>query len=413
MRITKWKSMMLITLAALIIVISQPQGTASASALYSYDQIIMEDQPVGYWALDTNFPVDQTGNGHDGAFSGSPVHTTLPNGDAAVAFNGIDQYYTIPDHDDLELTTNGVLTIEAWMRPDTLEFTNQQSSGYVHWMGKGEPGEHSWAARMYSYTNIENRPNRISGYSFNLAGGLGAGSYFQDPVTAGEWIHYTLVINTVAVSDQYPTGYTKIYKNGVLRDQDVLAGYNIIPGNGTAPIRIGTRDFGSFFEGAIGKVAIYDYELTAEQLSRHYSYMIDGIAVQEIAANIEQLQAFIEDAAMMKEALEKIISLYAVTYAMLERLPSDEAYVNQLNGQLSSIQRDIIGMLDDFISSQRPGSHFQLGEPLLLFLIDFAIFETDAQQISDLGKVQGYVMSFVQGHATDKTVNDLIKLRLA
>lgn len=116
---------------------------------------------------------------------------------------------------------------------------------------------------------------------------------------------------------------------------------------------------------------------------------------------------------MMKEALEKIISLYAVTYAMLERLPSDEAYVNQLNGQLSSIQRDIIGMLDDFISSQRPGSHFQLGEPLLLFLIDFAIFETDAQQISDLGKVQGYVMSFVQGHATGKTVNDLIKLRLA
>jgi hypothetical protein len=34
------------------------------------------------------------------------------------------------------------------------------------------------------------RPNRISGYRFNLTGGPGAGSYLQDPVTAGQWIHY-------------------------------------------------------------------------------------------------------------------------------------------------------------------------------------------------------------------------------
>lgn len=255
-----------------------------ANEAVSYDITVMEDQPVGYWPLASTQSEDQTGKGHDGTFEGNPADTVMPNGDAAIAFNGIDQYFTIPDHDDLEVTSSGIMTIEAWMRPDTLQFIHEQSSGYVHWMGKGESGQHSWAARMYSYTNSENRPNRISGYSFNLAGGLGAGSYFQDAVSVGEWIHYTLVINTVDVSSSFPTGYTKLYKNGVLRDQDSLSGYNIIPGNGTAPIRIGTRDMASFFEGAVGKVALYNYELTEEQLLHHYHVMMDNAEVEDPTA---------------------------------------------------------------------------------------------------------------------------------
>lgn len=38
--------------------------------------------------------------------------------------------------------------------------------------------------QMYSLTNAETppRPNRISGYAFNPAGGLGSGAFFQDPI---------------------------------------------------------------------------------------------------------------------------------------------------------------------------------------------------------------------------------------
>ncbi|WP_340023702.1 LamG domain-containing protein [Paenibacillus sp. FSL K6-1096] len=245
----------------------------SAYAASVYDTAVLADSPAGYWPIAPGTTEDHTSSGMDGAFSGSPGSTFLPNGDPAAVFNGVDQYFTIPDHDLLEVTTTGILTVEAWMRPDTLEFPDSEGSGYVHWMGKGTAGQHSWVARMYNYTNAENRPNRISGYSFNLSGGLGAGSYFQDPVAAGEWIHYALVINTVDTRPAYPTGYTKIYKNGVLRDQDSLSGYSIIPGNGTAPMRVGTRDLSSFFQGAIGKVAVYNYELTAAQLAAHYDIM--------------------------------------------------------------------------------------------------------------------------------------------
>ncbi|CAF2980520.1 unnamed protein product [Rotaria sp. Silwood2] len=146
----------------------------------------------------------------------------MPNNDTASVFNGVNQYFTIDDNDDLEIVRTGILTIEAWFRPDTLQFDYEEGSGYVWWMGKGATNAQSWAARMYSYNNTEGRFNRISGYAFNLSGGLGAGSYFQDNVTIGQWIFYILTINTVNVSTTYPTGYTKISKNAIERDQDSL-----------------------------------------------------------------------------------------------------------------------------------------------------------------------------------------------
>jgi hypothetical protein len=43
-----------------------------------------------------------------------------------------------------------------------------------------------YALRMYSLANAETPPNRISGYAFNPAGGLGSGAFFQDPVIPSE-----------------------------------------------------------------------------------------------------------------------------------------------------------------------------------------------------------------------------------
>lgn len=247
-----------------------------ATSRSSYDTAVLADHPVAYWTLgDTGSAlVDRTGNGHTGRYVGGPARTTLPNGDPATVFDGTTQYAEAPDAGDLSVPRTGALTLEAWLRPDTLQFPNDQSSGYVHWMGKGDAGQHEYVARMYSLENTESRPNRISGYAFNLSGGLGVGSYFQDPIVAGDWIHYALVINTVDVSADYPTGYTKVYRDGVLRDQDDLSELSIVPGDGSAPYRIGTRDFGSFFLGAIGKVAVYDAELSAARVAAHRAAMV-------------------------------------------------------------------------------------------------------------------------------------------
>ena len=78
------------------------------------------------------------------------------------------------------------------------------------------------------------------------------------------------MINSVARSAQYPSGYSRIYKNGVLRDTDSLQDYNIVPQSGTLHWRIGTGYLGSHFKGAIGNVAFYPREVSAARLRAHH-----------------------------------------------------------------------------------------------------------------------------------------------
>lgn len=249
-------------------------------ALSAYDQLVLADKPQLYLPLGSAQGLkDASGHHHDGVAHNAPGSTPFLNGDLATRFNGVNQYIEVKDEDSLSIPANGVLTMEAWVRPDVPNFSHEESDEqpYVHWMGKSINGQSEYVARMYSHDadwddlGIDPpRPNRISGYAFNLSGGLGAGSYFQDDVVPGQWIHYVFVINTNKRSTDYPTGYTKIYKNGVLRDQDALADYDIDPGNGTAPFRIGSARLEGFFEGAIAKVALYKRELKPAQVLKHY-----------------------------------------------------------------------------------------------------------------------------------------------
>jgi hypothetical protein len=251
--------------------------TSSAPATYTntaYDTMVLADSPVAYWAPNASQAYDLTSGARNATIVGTLTETSMPGtgGDKAVVFDGTAKYLQVADADVLSVPASGILTIEAWIRPDVSEFTSVEGTGYVHWMGKGEAGQHEYVSRMYSQTNSESppRPHRISGYAFNPGGSLGTGSYFQDNVTPGTWVHYTLVINTVNTSTAYPHGYTKIYRDGVQRDQDDLyATAPVVPTAGTAPLRIGTRDLASFFQGAIGKIAVYNYEVPQSRLLAH------------------------------------------------------------------------------------------------------------------------------------------------
>jgi hypothetical protein len=213
------------------------------------------------------------GNARDavGGHHGTLHNVTLTSnrfgrGSSAYAFNGTDAYIEIPDHHAFSLPTTKQLSISVWMRPGTLIFPNAEGTGYVHWLGKGVTTQHEWTFRMYSADNTEDRANRTSFYLFNLSGGEGAGSYVQEPVTPGTWYHY------VTVADMRTDTITW-YKNGVRKDQDpfMKSQYQIHPQGGTAPVRAGTRDFASFFKGAIDNIHIYNRALSVaevEQLCR-------------------------------------------------------------------------------------------------------------------------------------------------
>jgi len=255
----------------------KPPAEARAS---SYDQFIRSHNPAMYLGMSsprTGRETDLSGRGHTGIYHPAgrfPSQSRLPNGDPVAVFDGATQYLEVPDAGDLSVTSRGELTVEAWIRPDTLQFPSQERAGYVHFLGKGVRNQHEYVARMYSKVNGENRPNRISGYAFNLTGGLGSGSYFQVPVRVGEWILVDIVFNTRNTSATYPTGYVKIFRNGELKDTTGLDQFDVVPRNGTAPFRVGTRDFASYFQGAIGKVALYLHELTSQRIMAHHHAMV-------------------------------------------------------------------------------------------------------------------------------------------
>jgi hypothetical protein len=221
------------------------------------------------------------GDAHDavGGHHGIPHNVTLTSnrvgrGSSAYSFNGTDAYIEIPDHNAFSLPTTGQLSIAVWMRPGTLNFPHDEGTGYVHWLGKGVANQHEWTFRMYSTdnTDIPYRANRTSFYLFNLGGDRGTGSYVQESVSAGTWYHY------VAVADMRTDTITW-YKNGRQRDQDCFRSVNppckdvnvkdpVNPQSGPAPVRVGTKDFASFFKGAIDNLHIYNRALSKAEVER-------------------------------------------------------------------------------------------------------------------------------------------------
>jgi hypothetical protein len=258
--------------------------TVIASDLYS--QVVLAKGPVGYWRLgEAAGPdaADSSGYGNAGTYNGSPSFgqpgAIVNDPDTAVGFNGPDtaDYVDVPDPADTEVfsqpTSTQGLTVEVWMRPDTLDFPGQTADPYVHWLGKGMAGRHEWAFRFYSLGT--SRPNRISAYIWNPSGGEGAGAYFQDPLTPGEWIHTVACYEPGDMNTDPPAG-VHIYKNGVHRLGPPSSGtlyrnYAILPAHGTAPLRFGTRDGGSFLIGGLDEVAIYPRVLSTDEILENFN----------------------------------------------------------------------------------------------------------------------------------------------
>jgi hypothetical protein len=251
--------------------------------------------------------------------------------------DGVSGYVEVTDRvDDFSVKEDTGLTVSAWMRPDTLTFPDDEGGVtpqgncefYVHWLGKGwralPSNQQEWTFRMYSLVdplsrncNGNPRQNRISFYVFSpIGGGTGTGSYFQDPVRPGQWIHVVGVLDNTANGVLGTKGRrTYIFKNGKLRDCDQYQGAEpagtvteritvintdppqrvdcvrdsrtITPAATLAPLRIGTRDANwmttSYLQGAIAAVRIWNRVLSQMEIHNLYAFNLvpqDGLVAE-------------------------------------------------------------------------------------------------------------------------------------
>ncbi|MGH9199696.1 MAG: LamG domain-containing protein [Vicinamibacterales bacterium] len=259
-----------------------------------YSSVVLAKGPVGYWRLGEQAgptATDASGYGSNGTYLGNPKLGQLGaivNGqDTAIGLNGPGSrdYVEIPDPvtQAFSQPTSGLgLTVEVWMRPDVLTFPGQTSERYIHWLGKCVSGSErcEWGLRFYSQ-NSPSRPNRISAYIWNPDGGLGAGAYFQDSLTLGDWIHVVAVYEPGDQDTDPPAG-VHIYRDGLHKQGPPLSGtlyrtYGIVPRHGTLPLRLGTRDAAtsrsasvSYLTGGLDEVAIYPRVLTPDEILENY-----------------------------------------------------------------------------------------------------------------------------------------------
>lgn len=213
---------------------------------------------------------DFSGNGNDGIVNGAVWNSTGgKSGDGAFEFGSGDNIKTA-DSDALSPSSFGqYFTISFWIRFDETVFAIEGlDKDYTNYLEKGSSDEgYEWSFRKYNSSNLNGRNDRISFYTFNPRGGLGAGSYFQDDIKKGEWVYITGVINGT---------HTKIYKNGVLRGVNPLSEYNISMKNGGADLYIGKTRENNYFRGSIDELRIYNRALNDSQVQELYDFSMEG-----------------------------------------------------------------------------------------------------------------------------------------
>jgi hypothetical protein len=266
--------------------------TSSSSS--AYNQTVLGDHPVAFWNVNPtgSTETDLTGNGNTGTYvGGSPTTSTMPNGDQAAVFNGSSEYLTVPSNSSFSIPTTHNLTWEIWIQPTVLQFPHSDSTGsYVDVMGKcaNYSPTCEWESRMYNASNTQGRCSRLSAYVFNPGAGLGSGADWQqistcNVIQAGQWLHIVGEYTTLSQPADCPAssfpGSINIWVNGVLWNQAMhtptgcMSQYSVKPVANNSPLNIGTMATDTWFEGTIGKVAIYNYLLTQTQINNHYQIM--------------------------------------------------------------------------------------------------------------------------------------------
>ncbi len=245
----------------------RPRQAAIGNSPYS--SYVLSLKPVGYWRLgETKAPTafDWSGRQNDGTYHGSPAFGqpgAIPN-DANTAI-GLDgrSYVEIPSQRDYSIGASG-LTVQAWLRPDLLDFPCAPRTEYIHWLGKGDAGSFEWGFRFYKKDS--SRPNRISAYAWNAAGREGAGAYFEEPITPGKWIDVVAVYQPPGNNSGVAIYRNGVLKNGPPKPPTLYRSYRVTPRAGGAPVRLGCRDLTSYLRGGLDEVAIYPRCLTAAEI---------------------------------------------------------------------------------------------------------------------------------------------------
>lgn len=178
------------------------------------------------------------------------------------------QYASISDGSQTGLDITGDITVEAWIKFESLPTSGQE------WNVAGKWGNAQNAGQSYAISFYEN------GGTVYLRGIVNDGSDLRyismsGSFTAGAWYH-------IAFSWRASDSSMKLYVNGA--DTGVSAAGVAIDSilNGNAPFWVGTADYSgdgsadAYFDGLIDEVKVWDSVRTSAEVANDYDAELTG-----------------------------------------------------------------------------------------------------------------------------------------
>jgi hypothetical protein len=223
---------------------------------------------------------DTSGNAHHGAITGA-TWTTGKYGNS-LSFNGSNQSVSIPDANDLDLSTG--MTLEAYVYPVTI-------NSWETVLLKERPGGLAYA--LYAGAPSNGPP---AGYitRTGTSGDIGADGLTRLPLNT--WSH---------IASTYDGSSVRLYVNGVLVRTTSAPGSIMASAN---PLRMGGNSiWGEYFQGRIDEARIYNRALSAAEIAIDMTTPVASLPVPTLAA-----MSGLTDAALGSSSVSTLLSAPAL-----------------------------------------------------------------------------------------------------
>ena len=232
-------------------------GGTTTGVVWSFTTIVSTgDEIIGWWPLDDgtgSTAADSTAYGNDGTLVGSPAWTNDAERGWCLDFSGEDNYVTIPNESDYDLTGN--ITVMAWMKASYDSLRNFSTI-----IAKGMDSSGGWALQKASRDNAMSFYVDVSGMPwYGIQAGVG--------VFDNEWHH---------IAGVYDGSNAYIYIDGGLDSNSVGCSGNMATNDWDVYIgeNSQTLDGGTNareWDGLLSDVRVYNYALTQSEVNDIYT----------------------------------------------------------------------------------------------------------------------------------------------
>jgi hypothetical protein len=232
----------------------------SARAGAQYSSTILADGPIGYWRLGepqtAPSAVEATGSGRNGNYTRSVVSgvqgAIAGDPDTAATFDGLSTAVVIPAVANDPYNMQNGFSLEAWVINQGQGTVNPPSSPLGRIVSRGWPGRFGYGWGILANNGMRFTTFGIKDFDSNIT------VVPQD----NAWHYVVMVFDSTDTAnfflDGVQTDAISDVKAVAATDLDLIIGRN--PAS-TAE---------EFFNGSIDEVAIYNYELSSDQIAAHY-----------------------------------------------------------------------------------------------------------------------------------------------